>query len=105
MTHYKPQFDGLRALAVLAVWLTHLWPGLLPGGNGVRFFFILSGFLITGILIDRKSQIEKSPNVSGPGFVLRQFYARRYLRIFPAYFALLLALSVGSNALSDSIWF
>ena len=107
MTHYKPQFDGLRALAVLAVWLSHFWPGLLPFGNGARFFFILSGFLITSILIDQKSQIKKPPDLGGTGFVLRQFYARRYLRIFPAYYALLLVLLLGSNEFreSKSIWF
>jgi peptidoglycan/LPS O-acetylase OafA/YrhL len=107
MNHYKPQFDSLRALAVLTVWLTHLWPGLLPFGNGSRFFFILSGFLITSILVDHKSHIEKWPHLGGRGFVLRQFYARRCLRIFPAYYALLLVLLLGSNEFreSKSIWF
>src|SRR3954451_12627185 len=90
---HKPQLDALRAFAVLAVWVVHFWPDLLPIGNGVRFFFTLSGFLITGILLDRKSQIENVPDLGGRIFVLRQFYARRFLRILPAYYVLLLVLA------------
>src|SRR5215212_2128451 len=107
MAHHKPQLDALRAFAVLTVWFVHFWPGLLPVGNGVRFFFTLSGFLITGILLDRKSHIENAPDLGGRIFVLRQFYARRLIRILPAYYALILALAYISvpSSLKDSLWF
>jgi peptidoglycan/LPS O-acetylase OafA/YrhL len=79
-----PSFDGVRALAVLAVMTYHL--GLLPGGYlGVDVFFVLSGFLITWILI---SEHEASGLIS-----YRMFYMRRALRLFPA-LAALIAVSV-----------
>ena len=71
-----PALDGLRGLAVLAVVLFHA--GALPFGYlGVDLFFALSGFLITGILLDAKAS-----NAS-PREILVPFYARRALRIFP----------------------
>src|SRR5262249_35847842 len=73
--------DGIRALAILAVMLHHL--GVFPEGwLGVNLFFTLSGFLITGILLEAK---EKSPARAYFG----NFIARRALRIFPAYYLLL----------------
>jgi peptidoglycan/LPS O-acetylase OafA/YrhL len=92
---YIPALDGLRGLAILAVMLYHFsgdfdfgpsrlgwWSlrALRAGWIGVDLFFVLSGFLITGILIDT----IKSPNY------FRNFYARRVLRIFPLYYAALL---------------
>ena len=48
---HRPDVQGLRALAVTAVVLYHLWPGLVPGGYvGVDVFFVISGYLITGLL-------------------------------------------------------
>ena len=85
--------DGLRAIAVLGVVLCHtLDPERHPwsqhGAYGVQLFFVLSGFLITGILIDARRDAEQ---VAQPmGGVLRSFYARRALRIFPVYYATLL---------------
>jgi peptidoglycan/LPS O-acetylase OafA/YrhL len=92
-----PALDGFRGLAVLAVFAYHvaLFSGatprdaadralagaLLHGWIGVDLFFVLSGFLITGILLDARGQ---------PG-ALRRFYWRRVLRIVPAYYAILLA--------------
>jgi peptidoglycan/LPS O-acetylase OafA/YrhL len=97
-----PQLDALRAFAVIAVMLAHFSPTVqaaVPelGFAGVRLFFVLSGFLITGILLRCRDRIAagKSPR----GFQLRQFYLRRSLRILPAFYATLLvaaALQMGS---------
>ena len=73
---YRPDIDGLRAVAVLAVVLNHAGFGLVPGGFlGVDVFFVISGFLITGI-IDRE--------FSSGSFSLVGFYERRVRRILPA---------------------
>ena len=84
-----PQLDGLRAIAITLVVLHHYD---LPGGGavyGVHLFFLLSGFLITGILIKAKTAV-----LAGAGscwLALRQFYVRRCLRIFPLYYLVVLA--------------
>ena len=83
---YQPQIDGLRAFAVLAVLYEHFWAAGEIGRLGVRLFFVISGLLITSILIDAR---ERLPTV-GLGSTLKTFYARRALRIFPAYYAVLL---------------
>lgn len=96
-SHYLVQLDGLRAFAVAAVAWSHWMPTeyqvRLPWGHfGVQLFFVLSGFLITRILLQSKE--SDSPR----RLVLRDFYVRRVLRIFPAYFctlAILWALEVG----------
>ena len=90
--HYMPQLDGLRAFAVGAVLIHHFFQPARVGGVdfallGVWLFFVLSGFLITGILLRSRDQVEYSGYPSG--FVLRQFYIRRFLRIFPLYFSVL----------------
>lgn len=73
---YRPDIDGLRAVAVLAVVLFHAWPHWLKGGFiGVDIFFVISGFLITSIILN---DLEKGR------FTVRQFYVRRIRRIFPA---------------------
>ncbi len=73
---YRADVDGLRAVAVLAVVAHHAWPGLLAGGfYGVDVFFVISGFLITGILMRERA--------GGPRALLA-FYARRVRRILPA---------------------
>jgi peptidoglycan/LPS O-acetylase OafA/YrhL len=74
---YIAGFDGLRAIAALAVIGFHLRiPGFSLGWFGICLFFVLSGFLITGILLDAK----------GNSAYFRTFYWRRVLRIFPIYF-------------------
>lgn len=86
---YMPQLDGLRAIAVTLVILAHCWwreSGL--GHQGVRLFFVLSGFLITGILLELRRSVEAQQTTLA--FAWRAFFVRRALRIFPAYFALLL---------------
>ncbi len=84
-----PQLDGLRAFAVIGVAVSHWTPnflvGIVPWGTGVQLFFVLSGFLITEILL------RSRPDASGAtlGHSLRTFYIRRALRIFPLYYAVL----------------
>jgi peptidoglycan/LPS O-acetylase OafA/YrhL len=74
---YRPQIDGIRALAVAAVVVFHLGADWLPGGFiGVDIFFVLSGYLISGLLI---SEAEWHGRVS-----LSRFYARRARRLLPA---------------------
>ena len=78
---YRPHIDGLRAVAVLAVILFHIDPRWLPGGFvGVDIFFVISGYLITGI-VARELQEGR--------FSIKAFYERRIRRIFPALWALL----------------
>lgn len=82
-----PEFDALRALAVLGVMLFHLSPQsgwTVFGMTGVHLFFVLSGYLITDIAIDH----------AGRPHFLRSFYARRALRIWPAYYLTLAFLVV-----------
>lgn len=86
---YMPQLDGLRAIAVFAVawshWMQDYTAGLPWGHFGVQLFFVLSGFLITGILLQAKPP-EGAPRLP----VVKQFFLRRALRIFPAYYLILL---------------
>lgn len=83
LPHYRPDIDGLRALAVSAVVLHHAFSGLLPGGFvGVDVFFVISGYLISGILLNE---------LKSNSFSLRDFYARRIRRIFPALTLILIA--------------
>ena len=78
---YRSDVDGLRAVAVLAVVLHHLAETLLPGGYvGVDVFFVISGYLITGIISREMEQGR---------FSFRRFYERRARRIFPALFVVL----------------
>jgi len=87
--------DGLRALAILAVLWHHTpsaiagWPITTRGFIGVDLFFIISGFLIATLLLRER---QRQGSIS-----LRNFYIRRFLRIFPAYYLMLLA--VGATAL------
>jgi peptidoglycan/LPS O-acetylase OafA/YrhL len=92
---HMPQLDGLRAYAVIAVLVHHLLTQqILPsisapswGLLGVRLFFVLSGFLITGLLLEARRQAEI---VGDTRFgVITRFYIRRALRIFPLYYLVL----------------
>jgi peptidoglycan/LPS O-acetylase OafA/YrhL len=81
---YRPALDGLRGIAVLMVMIFHFHPGFGSGGFlGVDVFFVLSGFLITSLLLDEWHRTQ--------GISLRRFYVRRALRLLPA---LLLMLAV-----------
>ncbi len=86
---YRPSLDGLRAIAVGAVVLYHADISWMPGGFlGVEVFFVVSGFLITALLIDER---HHSGAVS-----LRNFWTRRARRLLPALYLLLAVVSVAS---------
>ena len=106
-----PQLDTLRFFAVLGVLISHFWtPQDLPwlfadidlGWLGVRLFFVLSGFLITGILLDARSLTETSSlSVS---YLIRQFYVRRFLRIFPIYYLVIAITLIFNVTLGRELW-
>lgn len=80
---HLPGLDGLRALAVLTVMVFHAWPAALTGGMiGVDLFFVLSGFLISLLLV---AEYRESGAIG-----LRNFYLRRCLRLMPAFLLMLL---------------
>jgi peptidoglycan/LPS O-acetylase OafA/YrhL len=104
LSRHQPELDGIRGIAILAVVITHCTPLiqrshvshyvialLTPGWAGVELFFVLSGFLITGILVRTK----------GATNYFASFYARRFLRICPIYYLTLTAVLVLS---AGSVW-
>ncbi len=108
---YMPQLDALRFFAVLGVVIVHNWQpsshewivGWFDWGSlGVRLFFVLSGFLITGILIDGRDLGSRDPGRRWP--FMRTFYARRFLRIFPVYYAVLFFLLIAGVGQIRQIW-
>lgn len=87
---YRPDIDTLRAAAVLSVIVFHIEKNWLPGGFlGVDIFFVISGFLMTAILLREMS------GGGGGRFSLKAFYIRRIKRILPAFFAVLAATLIG----------
>src|SRR5262245_65084930 len=89
MESYKPELDGLRALAISLVTLEHFFTRTYPGGFvGVDLFFVLSGYLISSILL---TELHQSNRIS-----LSKFYIRRVLRLTPALIALLLFYFAGT---------
>jgi peptidoglycan/LPS O-acetylase OafA/YrhL len=98
---YIRELDGLRGVAILLVMLYHWWPETGPlarfaglptkGWVGVDLFFVISGFLITGILLD---------TVGERGYY-RNFYARRALRILPLYYLFLAGVLLGGGRYAD----
>ncbi|MCL2735392.1 MAG: acyltransferase [Propionibacteriaceae bacterium] len=87
VTDRRADIQGLRALAVTAVLVNHVWPAQLPGGYvGVDVFFVVSGFLITSHLL---KELTRSDRID-----LRQFYARRIRRLLPAAFLVLIVSGV-----------
>src|SRR3569833_1456970 len=80
---YRPDIDGLRAVAVVSVLIYHAFTSVLPGGFfGVDIFFVVSGYLITSIL---------NKQISDQRFSIADFYLRRIRRIFPALILVLTA--------------
>jgi peptidoglycan/LPS O-acetylase OafA/YrhL len=81
-----PALDGVRGLAILLVLMAHILPSLLDnaGWLGVDLFFVLSGYLITTVLVEGKADPDRA----------RTFYTRRALRIFPLYYGTLLLVLV-----------
>lgn len=79
-----PSLDGMRAVAIGIVFLSHIGLGqIIPGGFGVTIFFFLSGYLITTLL---RRELMKSGRIN-----FKQFYIRRMLRIWPAFYVTLTA--------------
>jgi peptidoglycan/LPS O-acetylase OafA/YrhL len=104
---HLPELDGVRAVAVLIVIAGHFWQTyarppfhlldkiLIAWGQfGIDLFFVLSGFLITGILLESK----------GSTHFLRNFYVRRVLRIFPLYYATMAGFYLLAPALHVAAW-
>src|SRR5438477_12407546 len=106
LERYQPQFDGLRALAVLTVMVDHFSADVpnfpLPdwihlGATGVRLFLVLSGYFITASL--RRARDRMDVGELSAGRTMAAFYWRRLLRIGPAYFmfaAIALLLNLGA---------
>ena len=92
---YRPDVDGLRAIAVLCVVGYHAFPGIVRGGFvGVDVFFVISGFLISSLILN---------GIHSKTFSFADFYARRIRRIFPALILVLFAtLGFGWVALSPA---
>lgn len=88
---YRAEIDGLRAIAVISVIIYHLNENWLPGGFlGVDIFFVISGFLITGIII---TEIQQN------SFSFKQFYIRRIKRIYPAFITVIALVSFIASAI------
>jgi len=91
---YRPDIDGLRAIAVIAVVVFHAFPNFLKGGFiGVDIFFVISGYLISTIIFE---------NLDRKTFSFTEFYVRRIKRIFPALvLVLIVSLAFGWFTLLD----
>jgi peptidoglycan/LPS O-acetylase OafA/YrhL len=84
---YIPAIDGMRAIAILVVVVAHLLKdGIIPGGLGVTLFFFISGYLITGLLID---EYETSGTID-----IKYFYIRRFMRLAPALLTMVATVSL-----------
>jgi len=97
MTERKLEIQGLRAIAVGSVLLFHIWPNIVPGGYvGVDVFFVISGYLITGLLV---REAEASGRISLVGF-----YDRRIRRLLPAATLVLISIALCIGLLPQARW-
>ena len=97
---YAPHLDGLRAVSVAAVAWSHwlpAWQFGLPFGAGVHLFFVLSGFLITRILLGLRDRPDR-------GAAVGRFYLRRALRLFPAFYVVLAVAWAADVPLAATTW-
>lgn len=96
--NYNKQIDGLRCIAVMGVLLFHfvhfdnIYISRLPFGQGVNLFFVISGYLITKILLISKEKIRE--HETSYKQVIKSFYFRRSIRIFPIYYITILFLII-----------
>ena len=94
---FRSDIQGLRAVAVLPVLVFHIWPQAMPGGYvGVDVFFVVSGFLITGLLL---GELERENTIR-----IARFYARRVRRLLPASTLVLVAVAGLTLTLPPSQW-
>lgn len=94
---FRPEIQGLRAIAVLVVLVFHVWPQTLTGGYiGVDVFFVISGYLITGLLL---RDAEK-----GEGISILGFYSKRIRRLLPAATLVLVAVATCISVLPVVRW-
>ena len=106
--NYIKQLDSIRTFAVMLVVLSHWFAtyldSIFPFGNlGVNIFFVLSGFLITRILLTEKAEIEGSIVYKSKLSAIWRFIMRRSLRIFPIYYLVLFLLYFGHSYLASSM--
>jgi len=105
---YMVQLDALRAVAVLTVMVHHLAPALFPGLGlaawaAVRLFFVLSGFLVTGILLRARDAVDAGQTTAGAA--LRRFHLRRLWRIVPVYYGVILGLALfDAGEVRQNLW-
>jgi len=104
-----PQLDGLRALAVFGVWFEHWGIAQEPGFRYLEWgrlavwqFFVLSGFLITGILLKSKREVEAGNQAVGRA--AKVFYIRRFLRILPIYYLTIFAAVIAVPEVRKAVW-
>src|SRR3954453_17969710 len=90
---YFPSLDGLRAISITLVYLSHLLVASkiyttspIPGGLGVTIFFFISGFLITNLLL---AEFKKDHKIN-----LKLFYIRRILRLYPPMLLMMLCITI-----------
>jgi peptidoglycan/LPS O-acetylase OafA/YrhL len=102
--HRFEELDGLRAFALLGVMYTHFVnDDSMLGSLGVYLFFVLSGYLISGILLRCRGLIEAGKSTLTT--VLKTFYIRRALRILPVYYLFLFGLwFAGSHEVREQFW-
>lgn len=100
--NYFPQLDALRGIACIMVLFHHLVPGasshIALGPLGVRLFFVMTGFLLVGNLLQQKERGQ------GPLSIIKVFYQKRSIRILPVYFLAFAALCLAGVESAKAVW-